>query len=145
MPVYKSVQMPIQVTTEIVAVATTDDGIQVSAFTAACQNTSALRPSTIRIALCNGEEEGYTGSDGDANGVRIYAGNQNKLTSVAFGQGGTGGGNVQATYSYQSNNNFTVVAKSDPNMHQGTNPTYDADGKMLTPGEWWTDRMSWVC
>jgi hypothetical protein len=155
LPVHKSVQMPIQVTTEIVVVSTTDDGIQVSAFTSACQNTSALRPSTIRLALCNGDVDNIERAD--ANGVRIYAGNQNKLTSVAFGQGGTGGGNVQTTYSYQSNNNFTVVAAADPNQHQLDStgnilePVYNTDpddphyGEITQPGGWWENRVAWVC
>ena len=125
MPVFRSVQLPIQVTTEITVISTTDDGIQVSAFSSACQNTSALRPSTIRLALCTGAEPWV--SDAASNGVRIYTGKQNKLTSVAFGQGGTGGGNVQATYSYQTNNEFTVLAKSDP--------TYAA-----IAGNWWNNR-----
>jgi len=71
--------------------------------------------------------------EGDINGVRFYSGTQNKLTSVAFGQGGTGGGNVQATYSYQSNNTFTVVAKSDPSWRNGTELVYvAADGSTTT-------------
>jgi hypothetical protein len=154
LPVYKSVQVPIQVTTEITVVSTTDDGIQVSAFTSACQNTAALRPSTIRLALCNGENEknAATVADRDANGVRIYAGTQNKLISVSFGQGGTGGGNVQAQYSYQTNNTLTVIAKADPNLNQvdetgaAALPVYDADtGEVITGGGWWLNRAAWVC
>jgi len=155
LPVYKSVQMPIQVTTEITAVSTTDDGIQVSSFTSACQNKEALRPSTIRLALCNGDEDNVDRED--ANGVRIYTGTQNKLTSVSFGQGGTGGGNVQATYQYQTNNTFTVVAKSDPNQNQedldghSVPPVFVTDindpkyGQIVTPGGWWVHRDQWVC
>ena len=157
MPVYKAVQFPVQVTTEITVVSTTDDGIQVSSYSSACQNTSALRPGTIRIAICNGEgaEDSMDESEvnGDVNGVRIYAGMQNKLTSVSFGQGGTTGGNVQATYSYQTNNDFTVVAKADPNPNQhllsggpgsaSVGPGYDADGRLTTGGAWWQDRAYW--
>jgi hypothetical protein len=154
MPVFKSVQMPIQVTTEITVSSTTDDGIQVSSFTSACQNTSGLRAGTIRLAICNGETDssGDPVVGADVNGVRIYAGQQNKLTSVSFGQGGTGGGDVQATYSYQSNNTFTVVAKSDPNLNQKDASNADAapvfddtTGKLVTPGGWWTNRAYWVC
>jgi len=156
LPTYKSAKMPIQIATEITVVSTTDDGIQVSAFTSACQNTAALQAGTIRLAICNGD---YDDVDREsANGVRIYAGDQNKPTSVSYGQGGTGGGNVQATYSYQSHNKFTVVAKSDPNMNQklkGTNtvvePVFDTDpdsptyGEILTGGAWWQEREKWVC
>jgi hypothetical protein len=153
LPVHKSVQMPIQVTSEITAVSTTDDGIQVKAFTPACQNTAALRASTIRLAICNGEvdADGKDIEGTGVNGVRIYAGNQNKLTSVSYGQGGTGGGNVQATYSYQSNNILTVVAKSDPNPNQVPAPAFQDDideenyGAVITPGGWWTNRKKWVC
>ena len=164
LPVFKSVQMPIQVSTEITVVSTTDDGIQVSAFTSACQNTAALRPGTIRLAICNGNPPDELGEEnaGDdpndmVNGVRFYTGNQNKLTSVSFGQGGTGGGNVQATYSYQTNNTFTVVAKADPNMNQSPEPTFyesgdagviagtNAVGEIKTPGGWWINRADYVC
>ena len=148
LPVYKSVQMPIQVTTEITVVSTTDDGIQVQSFSSACQNTAALQASTIRLAICNGDDDDVARPD--SNGVRIYAGNQNKLTSVSFGQGGTGGGNAQATYSYQSNNIFTVVAKSDPNQNQydennAPAPPTIVGGEVTSPGGWWTNRAKWVC
>ena len=148
MPYYKAAKNPIEVKSEITVASTTDDGIQVSAFTSACQNTTALRPGTIRLAVCNGNAEG---DNTEPNGVRIYAGNQNKLTSVSFGQGGTGGGDVQATYSYQSHNIFTVVAKSDPNLNQKVRNTGAAapptvvDGEVTAPGGWWTNREMWVC
>jgi len=142
MPVHKTVQMPIQVTTEITVTSTTDDGIQVSAFTSACQNTAALRPGTIRLAICNGDAD--NGDRADANGVRIYTGDQNKLTSVSFGQGGTGGGNVQATYSYQTNNAFTVVAKTDPNVRNWDPAANNGAGGLLAGG-WWDNRAAWVC
>jgi hypothetical protein len=149
LPVYKSAKLPIQVTSEIAVVATTDDGIQVQAFASACKGAAALQPGTIRLAICNGDPETLTREG--TNGVRIYAGDQNKLTSVSFGQGGTGGSNVQATYSYQSSNRLTVVAMSDPNKNQSPAPVFQTDmdednyGMILTPDGWWTNRAAWVC
>jgi hypothetical protein len=114
LPIYKSVQMPVQVTTEITVVSTIDDGIAVESFSEACADISSLKASTIRLAICNGTPGDPEANETD-NGVRLYAGKENKLTSVSYGQGGTGGGNVQATYSYQTNNDFTVLSSADPN------------------------------
>ncbi len=146
MPVFKSVQLPIAVTTEIAVHATTDDGIQVSSFAAACANTSSLRNSTIRLALCNGEDRDEDDAIQRLRGIRIYTGMKNKLTSVGMSGGNTQGGNVVNTYSYSTNNEFTVLADADPNEHN-----MNADGTLIAAGAepgsggWWNDRKYWVC
>lgn len=42
-------------------------------------------------------------------GTKIYLGKKNKLTSVNYAGGDTGGGNVTVTYSYSNFNDFTVA------------------------------------
>lgn len=127
LPVNKRMPPVVQVTSEITTTAKTDDGIQVAAFTETCRNTAATANQTIRIAICNGDEP--AGEESDSNGMRIYLGTKNRLQSIAIGGGATNS-NATHTYSYSTNNDLTVVAKSDPNER----------GE-----EWWTNRRNWVC
>jgi hypothetical protein len=48
-------------------------------------------------------------------GTKIYLGKKNKLTSVNYTGGDTGGGNVTVTYSYSTFNDFVVVHASGVN------------------------------
>ena len=49
-------------------------------------------------------------------GTAIYLGEKNKLSSVNYGGGDAGGGNVTVTYSYTTFNDFTVIHPQDPNV-----------------------------
>ena len=56
---------------------------------------------TIRIASCDG--------------TRIYLGRKNKLSSVNYSGGDTGGGNVTISYTFSTFNDCTVMHSQDPN------------------------------
>ena len=62
----------------------------------ACSNPKALANKQIKIVLCDG--------------TVIDLGTKNKLTSVNYTGGDTGGGNATITYSYQTFNDFTYTA-----------------------------------
>jgi len=65
----------------------------------ACETPSNLSDQKIRLATCEG--------------TRIYLGEKNKLSSVSYGGGDAGGGNVTVTYEYQTFNDFTVLHSGD--------------------------------
>ena len=48
------------------------------------------------------------------DGTRIELGAKNKLNSVSYGGGDTGGGNSTITYSYSTFNDFKVFHGQDP-------------------------------
>lgn len=95
-PFYRYIQFPVEITTEIEVVANTGDmvGVQGSS-NAACNNPKALANKEILISLCDGS--------------KINLGKKNKLTSVNYTGGDTGGGNATITYSYQTYSEFTYT------------------------------------
>jgi hypothetical protein len=96
-PYLRYVNFPVEITTEITKTATNGDQIGVAGSTdAACDNPKALSDQTIVIALCDG--------------TVINLGIKNKLTSVNYTGGDTGGGNAEVTYSYQTFNDFCYTA-----------------------------------
>jgi hypothetical protein len=95
-PFYRYVNFPVEVTCEIEIVAHTGDMVGAEQAAAACSNPKALANKQIKIALCDG--------------TVIDLGSKNKLTSVNYTGGDTGGGNASITYSYQTFNDFTYTA-----------------------------------
>jgi hypothetical protein len=95
-PFYRYVNFPVEVTCEIEVVANTGDMVGVTQAAAACSNPKALANKQIKIVLCDG--------------TTLDLGSKNKLTSVNYTGGDTGGGNATITYSYQTFNDFTYTA-----------------------------------
>jgi hypothetical protein len=96
-PYLRYVNFPLEITTEIEVMAR-EYGDTVSALETSlvCENPKSLGPKEIIICLCDG--------------MTLNMGGNNKLTSVNFQGGDTGGGNATITYSYQTFNNFTYTA-----------------------------------
>lgn len=97
-PYFRFITFPIEVTTSISALSTqgdlvgaTEDGV-ISAG-------SNLRDYSIRIAC--------------REGLRLNLGTKNKLSSVSYGGGDTGGGNVIVTYNYSNFNVLDVAHIND--------------------------------
>lgn len=59
-------------------------------------------------------------------GTKIYLGKKNKLTSVNYAGGDTGGGNVTVTYSYSTFNDFVVAHASGQWYNNVSNTGYAA-------------------
>lgn len=96
-PYYRYIKFPVEITSEIECVANTGDMVGVAGSSEqACNNPKALTNKQIVIKLCDG--------------TVIDLGKKNKLTSVNYTGGDTGGGNATITYSYQTYNDFTYVA-----------------------------------
>ena len=95
---YRFVTFPIEVTCEITQISTqgdlvdaTEDGV--------ISDGSNLSNQSIRIATYEG--------------LRLNLGAKNKLQSVSYQGGDTGGGNVSVTYSYRNFNSLSVSHSGD--------------------------------
>ncbi len=105
-PYSRTASFPVEVTTEIEITSTsgdfisvTEDGILTSS-TDCTGDLGNIGNQTIRIATCEG--------------LRLYMGNKNRLSSVNYGGGDAGGGNVSVSYSYSTFNHLTVMHANDP-------------------------------
>lgn len=119
---FRSVRFPIEVTTEVGVViksgdfiSATNRGIYTSDAAAHCDNNQNTKERTIRIATCEG--------------TRIYLGKKNRLSNVSYSGGDANGGNVTATYSFLTYNDFTVVHSTDPDVNDNATT-------------WWSARQS---
>jgi hypothetical protein len=93
-PYLRYVKFPVEVTTDIEVIANSGDMVGVAGSSAsACSNPKALSDKQIKIALCDG--------------MTLDLGAKNKLTSVNFNAGDTGGSNASITYSYRGYSAFT--------------------------------------
>ncbi len=108
-PYHRVVKFPVDVTTEIEVtsisgdmISATEGGIYTTS-SASCSDLGNLKNRTIRIATCEG--------------LRVYTGLKNKLSSVNYTGGDSGGSNVTCTYSFLTQNNFTVMHQQDPNVN----------------------------
>lgn len=113
-PYTRFVNVPLEVTSEFEVVATEHD-VSASDFlnSGACAaNTRNLQPREIYLRLC-GPSAG-NGNDG-TKGMNFYLGKNNRLTSVNYSGGDTGGGNVTVTYSFTGYNTLYI--------NQGAKPT----------------------
>lgn len=106
-PYSRTIAFPVEVTSEFVNTSSRGDGVShiergiFGTGVGACSSDRTnLRHRTIRICTCDG--------------LRIYLGTKNKLASVSYAGGDAGGGNVTTTYSYSTNNDFTVMHQNDP-------------------------------
>lgn len=103
-PYFKYVNFPIEVTTEISVIAAsgdlisgTSDGIIAGV---GCSLGTNLTDQTIRLHMCEG--------------LQVDLGKKNKLSSVNETGGDAGGGNVEVTYTYTNQNDFSVYHPADP-------------------------------
>ncbi len=106
-PYSRTIAFPVEVTSEFTntsaqgdLVSHTEQGIFGTGVGQCSSDRTNLRHRTIRIATCAG--------------LRIYLGRRNKLASVSYAGGDAGGGNVTTTYSYTTQNDYTVMHENDP-------------------------------
>lgn len=120
---HRYVTFPVEVTSEFEVLATTGDGINATEegyyttgdVEATAGNASGCDPrynlldQTIYLETCEG--------------TKIHLGGKNKLSSVNYTGGDTGGGNVTVSYSFQNFNDFIVAHSGAP--VGGTGSWYD--------------------
>lgn len=116
-PYYRYIKFPVEVSTEIEVTATQGDMVgAVGSTNAPCNNPKALNNKEIKIILCDG--------------TVIDLGKKNKLTTVNFTGGDTGGGNATITYSYRTYNDFDYT----PPTGAGQTFTDVVEDGLLVPG-----------
>lgn len=92
-PFYRYISFPVEVTCEIECTANTGDMVGTSEGADGCNTPKLLSEKEIVLDFCDG--------------MKIDLGSKNKLQSVNYTGGDTGGGNVLITYSYSNFNDFT--------------------------------------
>lgn len=114
-PYYKYTNFPIEVTSEFELIAVSGDMVDANDFEVYTNNPTSEK--VTEVASCGLDysntpnEEivikvcGATTSDA----LYLDLGNKNRLTSVNYAGGDTGGGNATVTYSYQTFNKFNVI------------------------------------
>lgn len=93
-PYFRYVRFPVEVTTEITAVAVSGDLVD------AKEEAVNLTDRTIKFQL--------------REGLKLNMGTKNKLSSVGYSGGDAGGDNVELTYTYTNFNDLTVQHPQDP-------------------------------
>lgn len=105
-PYYRYIQFPVEVTSEIEVTATEGDKVEADDFDTLSGCSAAAKTNlfdkTIKIAVCDSNL-----ADGSVS-YMFDLGSKNKLTSVNYTGGDTGGGNATITYSFQTWNTFKV-------------------------------------
>jgi len=113
-PYLRFVNFPLEITTEITSIAQDGDFLNIDASTYSCtSSTPATLDKPIKLVIC-GKDEG--------DSLTIDLGDKNKLQSVNYTGGDTGGGNVQISYSFTTNNTFIMTAEgsfTDDAVSQG--------------------------
>jgi len=120
-PYHRYVTFPVEVTSEFEVVSVSGDQINATenGYYTGTQSSPTVAPTTppsgcdTRFNLL--DEKIYLET---CEGTKIYLGTKNKLTSVNYTGGDTGGGNVSVTYSFNNFNDF-VVAHSGGNFYAG--------------------------
>jgi hypothetical protein len=99
LPYTRFVNFPVEVTCDIETIAATGDMVGATETETACSNPKALVDKEIKIGLCDGSF--------------FDLGVKNKLQSVSYEGGDTGGGNATATFSYLTYSHFTHMPPND--------------------------------
>ena len=101
-PYFRYVNFPVEVTSEFEVISADGDKINAKDFSdqPGCGgNYKNLTDKTVKVVICG---------TGTSDKLTIDLGSKNKLTSVNYTGGDTGGGNATATYSFQTFNKFVV-------------------------------------
>jgi len=103
-PYFKYTTFPIEATSEFQVISTSGDLVNADSFdqTTGCSASYAnVEDQEIAIKVC--------GPESSDDYLIIDLGKKNKLTSVNYTGGDTGGGNATVTYSFQTFNKFNVT------------------------------------
>lgn len=104
-PYFRYVNFPVEITSEFTVIGSDGDYVNAndfSAVSATCgQSYKNLTDQQIKIVVCG---------SGANDTLTLDLGSKNKLTSVNYTGGDTGGGNVNITYSFRTFNTFIPSA-----------------------------------
>jgi hypothetical protein len=104
-PYFRYVNFPVEITSEFTVIGSDGDYVEANDFastSATCgQSYKNLTEKPIKIVVCG---------SGATDTLTLDLGSKNKLTSVNYTGGDTGGGNVNITYSFRTFNTFIPSA-----------------------------------
>lgn len=100
-PYLRYVNFPVEITTEITSIGTVGDFLSISETQYSCLGTSSIENKPIKFVICG---------SGSGDSLTIDLGDKNKLQSVNYTGGDTGGGNVEISYSFTTDNTFIMTA-----------------------------------
>lgn len=98
-PFHRFVNFPLEVTCEFEVSATDQDGVAVEIPETSCSGMPSTKQQ-ITVAVCD---------EAGSSAYTFNLGAQNKLASVNYSGGDTGGGNATITYSYTTFNELTIT------------------------------------
>lgn len=114
-PYYRPANFPIEVSCEIEAITTLGDYVGASE-----KGNSSFIADPVKVGNNTAEETIFIHMRA---GYAFDLGTKNRLSSVSYGGGDAGGGNVTTTYSYTNFNDLDVQHKSPDNLDVGFNYT----------------------
>lgn len=101
-PYCRYVNFPVEVTSEVEVIAPSGDGLEISASIYSCTGTGgSTTDQVIKFVICG---------SGAGDTLTIDLGGKNRITSVNYQGGDTGGGNATMTYSFTTNNYLDISA-----------------------------------
>ena len=106
-PYFRYVNFPLEIRSEFSIIASNGDQVNASDFSdkSGCgQSYQNVKDKSVKVRICAG-----TGSLTGA--LTLDIGHKNKLTSVNYTGGDTGGGNATITYSFQTYNKFKMTSE----------------------------------
>jgi hypothetical protein len=115
-PYLRYVNFPVEITTEITSIGTVGDFLSISETQYSCTGTSSIANKPIKFVICG---------SGTGNSLTIDLGDRNKLQSVNYTGGDTGGGNVEISYSFTTDNTFLMTAEG----------SFEDDASQFTPAD----------
>jgi hypothetical protein len=132
-PYYKYTTFPIEVTSEFELVSVSGDFINANDFMAYDNEDNPISSATCATDYSNTpNEEIVIKVCGATNADALYLdlGTKNRLTSVNYTGGDTGGGNATVTYSYQTFNKFNVIPEGSYAKYLSHNGSAYASGTL---------------
>lgn len=101
-PYMRYVNFPVEISTEITSLGMDGDFLNISENLYSCTGAgSSSKNKPIKLVICG---------SGTNDKLTIDLGDKNKLQSVNYSGGDTGGGNVEISYSFTTDNTFEMIA-----------------------------------
>jgi hypothetical protein len=122
-PYFRYVNFPLEVRSEFSVNASDGDKVDANDFSAVTgcgRSYSNVKDKSVKLVLCAG-----TGTNQGI--LTLDLGNKNKLTSVNYSGGDTGGGNATITYSFQTYNKFKMTSAGTFIEEKWVNNSADTD------------------
>jgi hypothetical protein len=122
-PYFRYVRFPLEIKSEFTIAGTRGDYVEANDFssvTGCGQSYKNSSSKTINLQVCGG-----TGTNSGTFNLNL--GTKNKLTSVNYNGGDTGGGNVNISYSFITYNTFSMTLTGTYNDNKWINDVADTD------------------